>query len=64
MPKYDVTFTEQQHWSYTYTVEGNDEADATAKALAKWQDGEQSDSSYLEQAYSTSIPEFVEKLED
>jgi hypothetical protein len=64
MPKYDVTFAEQQHWSYTYTVEGNDEADATAKALAKWQDGEQADSNYLEQAYSTSIPEFVEKLED
>lgn len=64
MPKYNVTFREEQHWYYTYTVEANDETDATAKALSKWEDGEQSEDNYLEQAYSTSIPEFVEKLED
>ncbi len=64
MPKYNVTFREEQHWYYTYTVEADNDTDATAKALSKWEEGEQSEDNYLEEAYSTPIPEFVEKLED
>ena len=64
MPKYNVTFREEQHWMYTFTVEATNEEDAHAKALSKWEAGEQSEDSYLEDAYSGPIPEFIEKLED
>lgn len=64
MPKYNVTFAEEQHWHYTFTVEGNDAEDATAKALERWQSGEQSEDNYLMRDYSSAIPEFVEILEE
>ena len=64
MPKYNVVFREEQHWLYTFTVEGVDSEDAYKNALVKWEAGDQSDDSYLEEAYSDHRPEFVEKLED
>jgi hypothetical protein len=64
MPKYDVTFREEQYWHYTYTVEADSEIDATALALSKWEEGTQAEDSYIENAYSTPIPEFVCLIED
>ena len=64
MPKYNVVFREEQHWLYTFTVEGVDSEDAYKNALAKWEAGEQSNDSCIEDAFSDIRPEFVEKLED
>ena len=64
MPKYNVTFREEQHWMYTFTVEAEDEIDAHAQALLRFQEGDQAEDTYVEDAYSGCIPEFIEKLED